>query len=176
MRQGVCRRSAWHGRTSVRGKVERPMPHAARVEGGATVRASVLTGQILADGEGLPAGTTQDRMLLKPVSGPALRGVIGPRVVTRMARIVDTAAGKLDRDDIARAVVVGAARVRIHGYAPQGDGKGIVMQIYHKDSISGKRGQLYAASAAGFGSRVCHGGATAAAPTVQPKVGTCACW
>jgi len=126
-----CKRYAAEALARLHGKVAGMMLRTAWVEGRAAVGAGVPAGQIGVDGERAAAGAAQDGVLLKPVGGPALCRMIGQRLVTRVARIVDTAAGKLDRDDVARAVVVGTPGAFVDTDAAEGEGKAAVEQTCH---------------------------------------------
>ena len=86
---------------------------ASRIELRAAVGANVATVQIRLDGERLAACSTQHGVFAEALLRPLLGRVIGKRFVTRVARIVDTAAPKPYRDDVTLAIVMRAPRIGI---------------------------------------------------------------
>jgi len=89
------------------------MPGAAGVELPAATRTNGSGAEIFTNRELIAARTAQNGLLIKLLLRPARCGVICAFVVTLIAWKPFAAAGKLDRDDVVRRVIMRAARFKI---------------------------------------------------------------
>jgi len=89
------------------------MQFATRIKGRTAFRANGPAVQILANGQFSTTNAAQNSLLVELSTTPDASVVAGFCLVTIKAGIVGSAAFELDRDDIKRTAIVGAARTRI---------------------------------------------------------------
>jgi hypothetical protein len=106
------------------GEIEVVVVAAGGVEGGVTVGADGIAGEVVGDGEDGAARAAEDGGFVEFGGGPGSERMIGEGVVAILAGVEEAAAFHFDGDDVERGVVMEAAGLRIEIEAADFDGRG----------------------------------------------------